>query len=299
VDGGSLLAARLSPPLSDIALDFAAGRLDRGPGFSLLVWTAVTLGAVLIGGFVSMYLFGMQQLKLAREQRSFVSAVSHELKTPLTSIRMYGEMLKSGWADESKKMAYYDFIVTEGERLSRLIDNVLQLARLNNGGAAVEPVPVSVAEIFDLLRSKLTTQAERAGFALEFEVADTVGALGIAVDTDALTQVFINLVDNAIKFSADADRRTIGIAARRNHAGQVMLTVRDYGPGVPPAALKRLFELFYRPDNELTRTTSGTGIGLALVRQLVTAMGGRVDVRNCEPGAEFRLSFAEFRLAET
>jgi signal transduction histidine kinase len=78
-----------------------------------------------------------------------------------------------------------------------------------------------------------------------------------------------------------------------------MLTVRDYGPGVPPAALKRLFELFYRPDNELTRTTSGTGIGLALVRQLVTAMGGRVDVRNCEPGAEFRLSFAEFRLAET
>jgi signal transduction histidine kinase len=210
---------------------------------------------------------------------------------------MYGEMLKSGWADESKKMAYYDFIVTEGERLSRLIDNVLQLARLNNGGAAVEPVPVSVAEIFDLLRSKLTTQAERAGFALEFEVADTVGALGIAVDTDALTQVFINLVDNAIKFSADADRRTIGIAARRNHAGQVMLTVRDYGPGVPPAALKRLFELFYRPDNELTRTTSGTGIGLALVRQLVTAMGGRVDVRNCEPGAEFRLSFAEASLA--
>jgi signal transduction histidine kinase len=290
-DGSALYAARLSPPLSDIALEFTAGRLDRGPGFGLLVWTAIALFAVLVGGFVSMYLFGMQQLKLAREQRSFVSAISHELKTPLTSIRMYGEMLKSGWADEAKKQTYYDFIVDEGERLSRLIENVLQLSRLNNGGPTVAPVPVSVGEIFDLLRSKLVTQAERAGFRLEFDAPAELHKPGIAVNVDALTQVFINLVDNAIKYSGGAAEKTITLGVRRQGNSQILLTVRDYGPGVPPAALKRLFELFYRPDNELTRETSGTGIGLALVRQLVTAMGGRVDLRNCEPGAEFRLSF--------
>lgn len=291
-DNDTLLTSRLSPPLSDIELRFTAGTLDRGPGFSLLVWTAIALAAVLVGGFLSMYRFGTQQLKLAREQRNFVSAVSHELKTPLTSIRMYGEMLKSGWADEDQRQRYYDFIVDEGERLSRLIENVLVLSRLNNGAAAVTPVPIELRELFDLLRSKLSSQVERAGFTLDFDLpADDIGALAIAVDADALTQVFINLVDNAIKFSGTAATRRIVLAAQRLGNSELLLTVRDFGPGIPPPALKRLFELFYRPDNELTRTTSGTGIGLALVRQLVTAMDGRVDVRNCDPGAEFRLRF--------
>ena len=289
--GEVLLTTRLSPPLSDIELAFTAGRLDRGPGVGLLVWTSIALAAVLIGGFYSMYRFGMQQLRLAREQRNFVSAVSHELKTPLTSIRMYGEMLKSGWADEEKRQRYYDFIVDEGERLSRLIENVLVLARLNNGAAVVARSPLGIGELFDLLRSKLGSQAERAGFTLDFELPATERALAIAVDADALTQVFINLVDNAIKFSGGATEQRVVLSARRQGSTDLLLTVRDFGPGIPPAALKRLFELFYRPDNELTRTTAGTGIGLALVRQLVTAMGGRVDVRNCEPGAEFRLQF--------
>jgi len=88
-----------------------------------------------------------------------------------------------------------------------------------------------------------------------------------------------------------ASRDKIEITARRNSDGAVLLTVRDYGPGVPKTQLKKIFELFYRAENELTRETVGTGIGLALVRQLAAAMGARVDARNCEPGAEFRVSF--------
>ena len=109
---------------------FSLIALPRAPGTALLAWVAVTLAVVLCGGFILMYRFAVGQMRLARQQQDFVSAVSHELKTPLTSIRMYGEMLKAGWADEAKRQTYYDYIHSESERLSRLIENVLQLARL-------------------------------------------------------------------------------------------------------------------------------------------------------------------------
>jgi signal transduction histidine kinase len=288
--GTVLHRARLSPPFGDVELAFLVDALPSAPGTALLAWIAVTLAAVLCGGFLLMYRFGAGQLRLARQQQDFVSAVSHELKTPLTSIRMYGEMLKAGWADEAKRQTYYDYIHSESERLSRLIENVLQLARLTRNTQRFELRSVTVAELLDVVRSKVATQVERAGFTLAVRDETPTGT-AVVVDVDCATQVFINLVDNALKFSAGAAVKNVDIAARGSSDGTVLFTVRDYGPGVPKAALKKIFELFYRAENELTRETVGTGIGLALVRQLAAAMGARVDVRNCEPGAEFRLSF--------
>jgi two-component system phosphate regulon sensor histidine kinase PhoR len=282
--------ARLSPPFGDVELTFLVDALPRAPGTVLLAWLAVTLAAVLCGGFFLMYRFGAGQIRLARQQQDFVSAVSHELKTPLTSIRMYGEMLKQGWADDAKRRTYYDYIHSESERLSRLIENVLQLARLSRNAQRLDLKKVSVAELMDVVRSKVATQVERAGFALTLR-DETPADAAIVVDVDCAAQIFINLVDNALKFSAGAAVKTVEIAARRAGGGSVLFTVRDYGPGVPKAQMKKIFELFYRAENELTRETVGTGIGLALVRQLATSMGARVDVRNCEPGAEFRLEF--------
>jgi signal transduction histidine kinase len=248
----------------------------------------VTLAAVLVGGFLLMYRFAVGQMRLARQQQDFVSAVSHELKTPLTSIRMYGEMLKAGWADEAKRQTYYDYIHSESERLSRLIDNVLELARLTRSTRRFERKHTSVAELLDLVRSKVATQVERAGF--ELEVRDhTPAGTGVSVDGDAFAQIFINLVDNALKFAAGAAAKTVEIEGRRERDGAVLFTVRDFGPGVPKAEMRKIFELFYRPETALTRETAGTGIGLALIRQLAAAMDATVDVRNCEPGAEFRL----------
>jgi signal transduction histidine kinase len=258
------------------------------PGTTLLVWVSLTLAVVLIGGFVLMYRFAVSQLRLARQQQDFVSAVSHELKTPLTSIRMYGEMLKAGWADEAKKRTYYDYIQTESERLSRLIDNVLQLARLTRSSQRIDPKTVPVAELLDLVRSKVATQVERAGFELRVRNDAPAGA-AVTVDADCFAQIFINLVDNALKFSASAETKAVELACRPEPTGSLLFTVRDFGPGVPKTQMKKIFELFYRAENELTRETAGTGIGLALVRQLATAIGARIDVRNCEPGAEFRL----------
>jgi signal transduction histidine kinase len=289
---GTLLhRTRLSPPFGDLELAFNVNALPRAPGTALLAWVSVTLAVVLCGGFLLMYRFAAGQMRLARQQQDFVSAVSHELKTPLTSIRMYGEMLKAGWADEAKKQTYYEYIHGESERLSRLIDNVLQLARLTRSSQRFDMKSVGVTELIDMVRSKVATQVERARFELRVR-NDAPAAVAIVVDVDCFTQIFINLVDNALKFAAAADTKVVEIACRRESDGTVLFTVRDYGPGVPKTRMKRIFELFYRAESELTRETVGTGIGLALVRQLAAAMGARIDVRNCDPGAEFRLRFA-------
>ncbi len=287
-----LYQTRLSAPFSSLDMIFAINRLPSGPGAALITWLAAILALVLCAGVYLIYRLGVRQIDLARQQQDFVSAVSHELKTPLTSIRMYGEMLREGWAPEDKKQTYYDYIYDESERLSRLISNVLQLARMTRNDLRVELKPVTVAELLDGIRSKLASQIERAGFALNVTVAEEAGRAVIRVDRDWVTQILINLVDNAVKFSARAQTRMIDIACRLRRDGTVQFSVRDYGPGVPRDQMQNIFRLFYRSENELTRETIGTGIGLALVRQLALAMKGQVDVVNAEPGAEFRLCFA-------
>ena len=292
---GTLLhRARMSPPFGDLELSFSVNQLPRTTGGLLLLWIAVALGVVLCGGFLLMYRFAVGQIRLARQQQDFVSAVSHELKTPLTSIRMYGEMLKAGWADDAKKQTYYEYIHSESERLSRLIENVLQLARLTRNTQQLDLKRVCVTELMDMVKSKVGTQVERAGFGLTLR-NDAPADAEIFVDADSFAQIFINLVDNALKFSNGAERKAVEIASRLESGGGALFTVRDFGPGIPKGQMKRIFELFYRPENELTRETVGTGIGLALVRQLAAAMRGRVEVRNCEPGAEFRVSFPAAR----
>ena len=120
-----------------------------------------------------------------------------------------------------------------------------------------------------------------------------VDELSIQIDTDWFLQIFINLVDNAVKFSANAESRCVDIDYRKLRDGRIEFSVRDYGPGIAPDQMKKIFRLFYRSENELTRETVGTGIGLALVQQLASAMQAEVDVVNCEPGAEFRLRFKQ------
>ena len=179
-----------------------------------------------------MYRFAMGQMRLARQQQDFVSAVSHELKTPLTSIRMYGEMLKAGWADEAKKRTYYEYIHSESERLSRLIDNVLQLARLTRSSQHFDMKRSTVAELMDMVRSKVSTQVERAGFALTTTNTAPADA-EVLMDPDCFAQIVINLVDNALKFSVGAERKVVEIACRRESDGRLLFTVRDFGPGIP------------------------------------------------------------------
>ena len=291
LSGSLLYQRRLSAPLSDLELLFSITRLPAGPGAKVILWVTIILALVLFSGFYLMYRLGVTQIDLARQQQDFVSAVSHELKNPLTSIRMYGEMLREGWASDEKKKIYYDYIYEESERLSRLIANVLQLARMTHNELQIDLKPMTVAELMDGIRSKVSSQIDRAGFELHLDCQGEAAEFVIQVDADTFAQIVINLVDNAIKFSAKAETKIIEIACCHFYERTVVFTVRDYGPGVPKDQMRKIFKLFYRSENELTRETVGTGIGLALVRQLALAMDGRVDVVNREPGAEFRVSF--------
>jgi signal transduction histidine kinase len=281
---------RLSAPLGDFQLLWGIERMPPGPGARVIVWSGLVLAGVLVVGLFALYRLGRRQLALAQQQRDFVSAVSHELKTPLTSIRMYAEMLREGWVGADKRREYYGFIHDESERLSRLIANVLQLARLERSELDLKRVPTGAAALMDTLRARLASQIERAGFAATFAVAPDVAAREVVVDVDAVVQIVINLVDNALKFAAKAERKAVDVGLRARGAAALELSVRDYGPGVPKDEMRRVFELFYRTGSELTRETVGTGIGLALVRELARAMGGDVDVVDREPGAEFRVT---------
>src|SRR5215475_6877738 len=290
-----LYSTALEAPLDTVELAFRVGPIPRSGGAVVVDALALTLVLVLLVGHYGLYRLGLQQIDLAVQRSDFVAAVSHELKTPLTAIRMYGEMLRAGWVrDEARRQTYYVFIFFESERLSRLIANVLQLARLTNHDAPLDLKEYTLHDLLEVVRSKVSTQADAAGFTARFltvgEVQD-LAAASVLVDEDAFVQIFINLVDNALKFSANAEVKCVDIGLRR-HASQpqqVVLFVRDYGPGVARDQRQRIFQLFYRAEDELTRQTKGTGIGLALVQVLATKMQATVNLYNRDPGAEFEL----------
>lgn len=291
LEGTLLYRGRLSAPLDSLGLIYSVRHLPPGPGARVLGWVILVLTAVFLGGFYALHRLARGQLRLARQQQDFVSAVSHELKTPLTSIRMYGEMLKEGWAGEDKRQQYYEYIHDESERLTRLISNVLQLASITRVDTNLAMRSATVGELMDGVEAKVSSQVQRAGFEAVFDRDERAEGAVVLIDKDCFLQIVINLVDNAVKFSAGASDTKIEIGSRLFGNTRVVFRVRDFGPGVPRNQMKKIFELFYRSENELTRETVGTGIGLAIVHQLTLAMNGSVDVVNRDPGAEFRVSF--------
>jgi signal transduction histidine kinase len=151
--------------------------------------------------------------------------------------------------------------------------------------------PYTVGELMDGIQSKIKSPVERAGFALRLEYADEIAPIAVKADADHFAQIIINLVDNALKFSVKSAQKQIDIGCLQQRDKMLVFYVRDYGPGVPKDQMKKIFRLFYRMENELTRETIGTGIGLALVKQLALAMNAKVELINREPGAEFQLIF--------
>ncbi len=289
----SLYSRNLSSPLQKISVTVNAAKLTTVSGRLLIDCLAFAIYCLFFIGFLAFYRLGSRQIDLAQQQQDFISAVSHELKTPLTSIRMYGEMLRSGWvADDVKKQNYYDFIFFESERLSRLINNVLQLARLGHQKQSFERVIMPVQTLINKITPRLEAQIEATTFTLNILPLDeALQKLNIKIDEDAFFQMAINLVDNAIKFTGQATQQQIdmGFKLAKNKQNATFF-IRDYGPGIKKDQFKKIFLLFYRTGDELTRTTPGTGIGLALVAQLADAMNAKITVVNKQPGAEFQIS---------
>ena len=262
--------------------------MPAGPGHQTANWLAVLLALLFLGGLLGIYRLTSTQIELSQKKGDFVAAVSHELKSPLTAIRMYGEILLEGWADEEKRETYYRHIHDESERLSRLIQNVLTLSQLEKSEWQSNLTELDLLVFVREVVEKLEAQVKDAGFGIRVVTEGDPG--NVRADRDALIQILINLIDNAIKFARNSEKREIVLKV--SQAGdEISLSVRDFGPGVPRHKLKKIFERFYRVDDEMTRTTRGTGIGLALVKMLADSMGAQADVRNRDPGAEFSIRF--------
>ena len=273
---------RFADPFDDLSARLALRTL---PGSGDARWIYVLSGGMIVAavlGLLALYRMVAVAVAFAERRSNFVAAVSHELKTPLTAIRMYGEMLRDGIvASEAKREEYYRHITAESERLSRLINNVLEFSRLEKGTRDVSlttgPLEPVVREAVELVRPHV----EAEGFTLRVA---TDGALPpVRFERDALLQVLFNLVDNAVKYARDGAERWVEVRTAAADGG-VRLAVRDSGPGIPERHLAHVFEPFYRGERELTRRHKGTGIGLALVRGLVERMGGRVGGRNVDGG---------------
>lgn len=289
--GERLAEVSLSDPFGQFSFDFRVTNMPAAAGsqFVILVASCLILGLVL--GTYFLYRLVLRQSFLVRQQQDFVSSVSHELKTPLTSIRMYGEILKQGWVSEEKKMEYYDYIYSESERLSRLIANVLQISGVSHNALELKQEEVSIKELADLIHSKVDSQIVQSGFELDLTIHDNALSHSVILDKDAFIQIIINLVDNAIKYADGGDKKRIELLFKLDSQHRAMVSVRDFGPGISKKHLKRVFDLFYRSGDEMTREVKGTGIGLALVKELVSAMSAQITATNSDPGVEFGITF--------
>ncbi|MEN8151633.1 MAG: HAMP domain-containing sensor histidine kinase [Planctomycetota bacterium] len=251
----------------------------------LLIGIAALLLLVIAGGLSFTLRAVRQEVRLARRKSDFVAAVTHELRTPLTGIKMYADMLKAGWVkDEETRDDYVGFMAAETDRLARLVNRVLDFARTERGETAVGLVDLA-EPILEVERDFGPWMREK-GFTLEVDLATKRPAVANA---DAVKQILLNLLENAVKYAPDATDRTIRVAVR-DAADGIDISVIDRGPGVPEEERERIFAEFYRPGEELTREAPGAGLGLALVRRLAESMGGSVEVGDTPGGgATFRV----------
>jgi two-component system phosphate regulon sensor histidine kinase PhoR len=243
-----------------------------------LVLVSTACAVIIIGvGFV--FYAVEQQRRLSRQESDFVANVSHELKTPLSLVRMFAELLLTNRVPtEEKRQQYLQIMVHESERLTALIENVLDFARVDRGKASFDLAPGEVSEVVSRAVEVYRYRAEREGVAIE---VDAPRELPLArIDPRALELSVINLLDNAIKYARDGKRIDVRVVEQK---GQIEIRVTDQGPGIAREDRRRIFDRFVRGKAAQNAQVRGTGIGLSLVKHIAEAHGGGVRVES-EPG---------------
>jgi len=214
--------------------------------------------------------------KMETMRREFVANVSHELRTPLASIKGYAETLLDGaLSDRDNAEEFLRIIHSDAERLARLIRDILDLSKIESGTLKLEIKKISLSAVADRVIAGLRRQAEEKVLALKNDIPADLPE--VPADEDRIAQVFLNLIDNAIKYTAPGGKVTIS-AARKGQ--ELQASVADTGIGIPAEDIPRLFERFYRVDKARSRELGGTGLGLSIVKHIVHAHGGQVAVHS-------------------
>jgi signal transduction histidine kinase len=292
VKGASLIVAvpfRQALPTWQVALYQPPGPSPRQSVRRQIVTFTAAFGAllvVIVAGLLVTYRLVRRETEMARLKSDFVANVSHDLKTPLSVIRMFGETLEMDRVrDETVRREYYRVITRESERLSRLIDNVLDFSRIEGGRRRYDRVPTAVEPVVRDVMEAFAYPLAQQGFKVEVQVAADLPE--VPLDAEAVGQALANLVDNAIKY-ASAEHRSLSVQAHIVNEA-LALSVADEGIGIPRDEQKRIFEKFYRVGRSETQGRRGSGMGLALVRHVAEAHGGRVTVES-RPGAGSRFT---------
>lgn len=255
----------------------------RTPLYHVWIWGSLLiillLAAVALLGY-SLWREYTRAARQARQQVDFVSQVSHELKTPLTNITLYAELLREGLDDEqTQEQRYLDVITQEGQRLTRLIQNILNFTRAPKMHLQEVDVPRLIAEIAHIF----TPALQAKGVAIHIACSEK---LTLQSDRDVIMQIISNFLSNAEKYAAQGKR--VDIQAQ-TVSGHVEIAVRDYGPGIAEKEIKMIFRPFYRVKSSITEGVSGTGIGLTIASQLAQRLHGKINVTAENPGVRFTL----------
>jgi signal transduction histidine kinase len=253
--------------------------------YNYIVLAALSL--LMAAGVYLAYRNISREMNLARLKSDFVANVSHELRTPLALIRLYAETLELGrLTAQEKYQEYFRIIREESERLSALINNILDFSRIEAGRKEYDFKQTDLAELVRNTLESYRFQIEQNGFAFEENIANDIPPVN--VDREAIARSLLNLVNNALKYSKD--QKFIAVSLYRSN-GSVKLEVRDRGIGIAPADHEKIFEKFYRCGDPLVHNTKGSGLGLSLVKHIAQAHGGNVFVESApERGSKFTIA---------
>jgi signal transduction histidine kinase len=280
-----------APPFAvtqDIRIDETPWLLQVWPDRPESIYSDIrqkqTLSIAMLGFVAILLAFGSyitvrilrRELEIARLRADFVSTVSHEFRSPLTGIRQLGGMLLDGRVpDPEKQRGYFRMIVQESDRLARLVENVLDFSRMEEGRREYRFEPLDPSPWLRTLVADFLTEVAANGAAVEADIPD--GLPPISADKEALGSAVRNLLDNAVKYSPGL--KTVWLDAGAG-GGEVKISVRDKGVGISEHDLKHIFDRFYRADGEISKRIKGAGLGLSLVKHIVTAHGGTVECQS-------------------
>lgn len=252
--------------------------LIRSRATNNLILIAILL-LVLLFAVVFVYRAVKKELELAQLKADFVSNVSHELRTPLALISMFAETLElERVKNDDKKKEYYSIISQEANRLGRIVNSILNFAKMEAGKRKFTFEPTNINEVVDNIYQTYSYHLQNKGFKFEKELSDNLPE--VVIDSEAISEAVINLIDNAVKYSDDK-KEVVLKTGRINNA--IYIAVSDKGIGIAPNEQKKIFEKFYRVSSGLIHNVKGTGIGLSLVKQIVEAHKGKIELKS-NPG---------------
>ena len=250
----------------------ALGALDIKRNFYF--WTILTLVIVLISGSVLISRTIAHEMAVLKLKSDFVQSVSHEFKSPLTSIKALGEGLRDGKVKDPDRMKQYFSVITQdADRLTQLVRNILDFSKIEEGKKEYEFVETDVTQLVTQQIESFKRSEGAKGLEIQTRISEGIPHLD--VDKEAFSQALNNLLDNAAKFSLD--RKEIEVNLKKDDMN-VFIEVRDWGIGIPPSNLDKIFDKFYQGPNTLRQSSKGTGLGLTLVKHAVEAHGGRIAV---------------------